>query len=54
VSYLVFAAGLIVSSIAWLQVAHDVQRTVYQVKHDLLDDYMRQQLRSPSVIMTFA
>ena len=36
------------------QVAHETQRTIYQVKHDLLDDYMRQQLRSPSIKMTFA
>jgi len=27
---------------------------MYQVKHDLLDDYMREQLRSPAVKVTFA
>lgn len=40
--------------LVWLrlrQVADQTARTIYQVKHDLLDDYMRQQLRSPSVKM---
>ena len=36
------------------QVAHETQRTLYQVKQDLLSDYMRQQLRSPSVQMLLA
>lgn len=36
------------------QVALETARTVYQVKHDLLADYMREQLRSPSVKMLFA
>lgn len=36
------------------QVAHDTQRTIYQVKHDLLSNYMREQMRSPTVKMTFA
>lgn len=36
------------------QVALETARTVYQVKHDLLSDYMRQQLRSPAVKMLFA
>ena len=43
--------------LVWLrlkQVAHETQRTLYQVKHDLLSDYMRQQLRSPSVQMLLA
>lgn len=33
------------------QVAAETARTIYRVKHDLLADYMRQQLRSPSVKM---
>jgi hypothetical protein len=36
------------------QVAHQTQRTIYQVKHGLLSDYLRQQLRSPSLRMTLA
>jgi len=36
------------------QVAVETHRTVYQVKHGLLSDYLRQQLRSPSVQMRFA
>jgi len=36
------------------QVAMETQRTVYQVKHGLLSDYLRQQLRSPSVQMCLA
>jgi hypothetical protein len=36
------------------QVAVETQRTVYQVKHGLLSDYLRQQLKSPSVLMCLA
>jgi hypothetical protein len=36
------------------QVAHDTQRTIYRVKHDLLDEYLRQQLKSPSLEMRLA
>jgi len=36
------------------QVAHETQRTVYQVKHELLSDYLRQQLKSPAVQMCLA
>ena len=36
------------------QVARDTGRTIYQVKFGMLDDYMRQELRSPSVAMSFA
>jgi Transposase DDE domain len=36
------------------QVAEETQRTIYRVKHDLLDDYLRQQLTSPSVQMRLA
>ena len=36
------------------EVAFETQRTVYQVKHDLLSDYLRQQLKSPTVQMRLA
>ncbi len=36
------------------QVASETARTLYQVKYNLMDDYMRQQLRSPTVKMIFA
>lgn len=36
------------------QVAQDTQRTIYQVKHGLLSDYLRQQLKTPAILMTFA
>ena len=36
------------------QVAHETGQTIYQVKHGLLSDYLRQQLRSPAVRMVLA
>lgn len=36
------------------QVAHETHQTIYQVKQGLLDEYLRQQLKTPSVIMTLA
>jgi hypothetical protein len=36
------------------QVAQETQRTIYQVKHDLLSDYLRQQLKSPTIQMMLA
>jgi hypothetical protein len=36
------------------QVAEETQRTIYQVKHGLLSDYLRQQLKSPTIQMTLA
>lgn len=36
------------------QVAIETQRTLYRVKHDLLDNYLRQQLKSPDVQMRLA
>ena len=36
------------------QVAEETAHTIYHVKHDLLTDYMRQQLRSPTVKMILA
>ncbi len=35
-------------------VAHETQQTIYQVKHRLLDDYLRQQIKSPTVQMCLA
>lgn len=36
------------------QVAQETQQTIYQVKHGLLDDYLRQQLKSPAIRMSLA
>ena len=36
------------------EVAHYTKQTLYRVKHGLLDDYLCQQLRHPSVSMRFA
>lgn len=36
------------------QVAYETQRTIYQVKHGLLSDYLNQQLKSPAIRMTLA
>jgi hypothetical protein len=43
--------------LVWIRlkkVAHETQRTLYQVKHDLLSDYSRQHLKSPFIQMTLA
>jgi hypothetical protein len=36
------------------QVAQEGKLTICQVKHGLLDDYLRQQLKSPVIRMTLA
>jgi hypothetical protein len=36
------------------QVAIETKQTIYQVKHGLLSDYLRQQLKSPTVVMSLA
>jgi len=36
------------------QVAHQTGQTIYHVKHGMLSDYLRQQLKSPAVRMTLA
>ena len=36
------------------QVAQATQRSLYPAKHGLLSDYLRQQLRSPSIAMVLA
>ena len=36
------------------QVANETSQTVYHLKHALLADYLRQQLKSPAIQMTFA
>lgn len=36
------------------QVANQTQQTVYRLKHELLSDYLRQQLKSPAILMSFA
>jgi len=36
------------------QIAHETQQTIYQVKHGLLDEYLCQQLKSPTIQMRLA
>ena len=36
------------------QVANETKQTVYHLKHGLLSEYLRQQLKSPAIQMTFA
>ena len=36
------------------QVAVETQRTIYRLRHDLLDDYLRQPLKSPAIQMRLA
>jgi len=36
------------------QVANGTKKTVYHLKHGLLSDYLRQQLKSPAIQMSFA
>jgi len=43
--------------LVWVRLNHlaaQAQLTVYQLKHGLLDDYMRQQLKNPSISMALA
>lgn len=43
--------------LVWLrleQVAYQTRQSVYQVKYGLLDDYLRQQRKDPSIFMTLA
>ena len=45
------------SILVWVrlkQVAIETKRTIYRVKHDLLNDYLRQQIKSPSIHMCLA
>ena len=44
----------ILVSVRLKQVAHETHQTIYQVKHGLLSDYLRQQLKSPTVQMRLA
>jgi len=36
------------------QVANETKQTVYRLKHELLSEYLRQQLKSPAIQMSFA
>jgi superfamily II DNA or RNA helicase len=36
------------------QFHRETKQTVYRLKHELLSDYLRQQLRSPAIQMPFA
>lgn len=43
------------SFLVWVhlkRLATQLDTTIYQLKHSLLDDYMRQQLKNPSIPMT--
>jgi hypothetical protein len=43
--------------LVWIQlkqVANETKQTVYRLKHELLSDYLRQQLKSPAIQMTLA
>ena len=43
--------------LVWIRLKHvatETQQTIYQVKHNLLSDYLRQQLIAPSIKMTLA
>ena len=45
------------SILVWVrlkQVANQTRQTVYRLKHELLSDYLRQQLKSPAILMAFA
>ena len=45
------------SILVWVrlkQVANQTKQTVYRLKHELLSDYLRHQLKSPAIQMTFA
>jgi hypothetical protein len=45
------------SILVWVrlkQVANQTKQTVYRLKHELLSEYLRQQLKSPSIQMSFA
>jgi Transposase DDE domain len=45
------------SILVWVrlkQVAHETKQTVYRLKHELLSEYLRQQLKSPAIQMSFA
>jgi hypothetical protein len=36
------------------QIAYSTQKTVYEIKHSLLSNYLKKELKSPSIIMSFA
>lgn len=36
------------------QIAYSTGKTVYEIKHSLLDNYLKKELKSPSIIMSFA
>ncbi len=36
------------------EIANQTEQTIYRLKHELLSDYLRQQLKSPAIQMTFA
>jgi hypothetical protein len=43
--------------VVWLrlkQIAYSTGKTVYQIKHELLSNYLKKELKSPSITMSFA
>ena len=43
--------------LVWIRLAtlaYQTGQTIYQVKHGVLDEYLRQQLKSPAIKMKFA
>lgn len=45
------------SILVWIrlkQVANETKQTVYRLKHELLSEYLRQQLKSPAMLMSLA
>ena len=48
---------IVCAMLVWVrlkQVANETKQTVYRLKHSLLSDYLRQQLKSPAIHMAFA
>lgn len=36
------------------QIAYSTQKTVYEIKHSLLSNYLKKELKSPSIVMSFS
>ena len=48
------AACAVLVWIRLAEIARQTCRTLYQVKHQMFDDFLRQQLKNPTVRMKFA
>ena len=56
-----FTSGIVRNHIAcaflvWVRLmpAHETGQTLYQVKHGMFSEYLRQQLKTPAIKMDFA